>query len=206
MMRTLLLLSCLLGSASTAPALARQAKQQPSNTNALHRPLSAYLPGLTHVAQTYNNCGPAAIVSILGYYKIQKTQDEIRTILRPNGGYMRADVIDPYLRPLGLRATRFKNGNAEHLRRLVSQGVPVLVLQWLDRVGGIPHFRVVRGYDDQSGVFWISDPIYGANVYLRYADFDTLWGVYGQEFIPVYPEGWQPRIMTILGLSRTHQE
>ncbi|WP_045233519.1 C39 family peptidase [Deinococcus pimensis] len=170
------------------------------------RPASAYLPGVGYVAQTYNNCGPASIVSVLDYYGFKKSQDEVRLVLRPNGGYMKADVIDPYLRPFGLRATRFKNGSAEHLRRLVAQGVPVIVLQWLDRVGGIPHFRVVRGYDDKSGVFWISDPIYGANVYLRYEDFDTLWGVYGQEFIPVYPEGWQSRIMTILGLKSTPRE
>ena len=165
------------------------------------RPVSAYLPGLRHVAQTYNNCGPAALVSVLGYYGITKDQDELRKILRPNGGYMTAGVIDPFLRPFGLRATRFRGGNPEHLRRLVAQGVPVLVLQWLDRVGGIPHFRIVRGYDDATGVFWLDDPIYGANVYISYTDFVRLWGVYGEEFIPIYPEGWQNRIESVLGVK-----
>lgn len=169
------------------------------------RPTSAYLPGLTHVPQTYNNCGPAALVSVLGYYGFRTDQADLARILRPAGGYMTSDVIDPYLKRYGLRATRFRGGQAEHVRLLVAQGVPVMVLQWLDRIGGIPHFRVVRGYDDQKGVFWLDDPLYGANVYLSYAQFERLWGVYGQEFIPIYPEGWQARIENILhvkGLPR----
>lgn len=196
--RPLATVGLLLSVLMLTPATAAPATTAPATTS---RPASAYLPGLRHVAQTYNNCGPASIVSVLGYYGIQKSQDELRRILRPNGGYMTAGVIDPYLRPLGLRATRFRGGTPEHLRRLIAQGVPVIVLQWLDRVGGIPHFRVVRGYDDASGVFWLDDPIYGENVYVSYLDFVRLWGVYGEEFIPVYPEGWQSRIESILGVK-----
>lgn len=160
-----------------------------------------YLPNLSYVAQTYNNCGPASIVSVLGYYGINASQDALRQVLRPNGGYMTAGVIDPFLKPYGLRATRFKGGNIEHLRRLIEQGIPVIVLQWLDRVGGIPHFRVVRGYDDKAQVMWLSDPIYGPNVYVNYADFERLWGVYGQEFIPVYPQDAVAKVEAALGVK-----
>lgn len=166
------------------------------------RPASAYLPGLAHSAQSYNNCGPAALSSVLGYYGIALDQDTLRRTLRPNGGYMTAGVIPPFLARLGLQATRFKNGRAEHLKALVAVGVPVVVLQWLNRPGGIPHFRVVRGYDDKAGVFWLDDPLYGANVYVSYADFDRLWGVYGQEFIPVYPPAWAGKVTRLLGVVR----
>ena len=169
--------------------------------SAAARPASAYLNGLTHVSQTYNNCGPAALVSVLGYYGVQADQAAVARVLRPSGGYMRADVIAPFVGQYGLRAERFRAGNAEHLRRLVAAGVPVIVLQWLDRVGGIPHFRVVRGYDDKQGVFYLDDPLFGANVYVKYADFSRLWGVYGQEFIPVYPKGWDGRVNALLGFD-----
>ncbi|PYE54439.1 C39 family peptidase [Deinococcus yavapaiensis] len=172
-----------------------------SASAAFARPASAYLPDLAFVHQTYNNCGPASIVSVLGYYGLKADQSELARVLRPRGGYMTADVIDPFLKPYGLRATRFKRGEIEHIRLLVAQGIPVIVLQWLDRVGGIPHFRVVRGYDDKQGVFWMADPIYGPNVYVDYHDFERLWAVYGQEFIPVYPEGWQAKIEKILGVK-----
>ncbi|ADV68247.1 peptidase C39 bacteriocin processing [Deinococcus maricopensis DSM 21211] len=165
------------------------------------RPASAYLGGLTHVAQSYNNCGPAAIVSVLGYYGTRADQAAVARALRPQGGYMRADVIAPFVAQYGLRAARFRAGNAEHLRRLVAAGVPVIVLQWLDRVGGIPHFRVVRGYDDARGVFYLDDPLYGANVVVSYAEFARLWGVYGQEFIPVFPAGWEARVDALLGFA-----
>ncbi|MBB6097778.1 ABC-type bacteriocin/lantibiotic exporter with double-glycine peptidase domain [Deinobacterium chartae] len=168
---------------------------------AARQPSSAYLEGIAHTFQTYNNCGPASLVSVLGYYGYRVSQEEARKALRPQGGYMTADVIDPYLRPYGLRATRFKGGRLEDLKKLVSAGIPVLVLQWLDRVGGTPHFRVVRGYDDRAGVMWVSDSMYGAQAYLSYADFQTLWSVYGQEFIPIYPEGWQGRLEALLGVK-----
>lgn len=167
----------------------------------LARPASAYIPGLTHVRQTYNNCGPAALVSILGYYGLKTDQQHLASVLRPGGGYMRADVIDPFVRTYGLRAARYKRGSAEHLKQLVSRGVPVLVLQWLDREGGIPHFRTVRGYNDTTRIFYLDDPMYGENVYLTYADFERLWGVYGREFIPIYPTSWQPQVDAALNVK-----
>ncbi len=156
-----------------------------SQTAQLH-PTSAYLAAVGHVAQTYNNCGPAAIVAVLNYYGVQASQGEVAGVLRPNGGYMLAGVIPPFITRYGLRATRFRNGSLENLRQLAAAGIPVIVLQWMNRPGGIPHFRVVRGYDDAAGLVWLSDPIYGPNVYVKYADFERLWTLAGQEFVPVY--------------------
>lgn len=165
-------------------ALSGSAVAAPSAAPVL--PVSAYLAAVGHVAQTYNNCGPAAIVAVLSYYGVRVSQGEVAGVLRPNGGYMLAGVIPPFVTRYGLRATRFRNGSLEHLRQLAAAGIPVIVLQWMNRPGGIPHFRVVRGYDDAAGLVWLSDPIYGANVYVKYADFERLWTLAGQEFVPVY--------------------
>ena len=158
-------------------------------------PVSAYLAAVGHVAQTYNNCGPAAIVAVLSYYGVRVSQGEVAGVLRPNGGYMLTGVIPPFVTRYGLRATRFRNGSLENLRQLAAAGIPVIVLQWMNRPGGIPHFRVVRGYDDAAGLVWLSDPIYGANVYVKYADFERLWTLAGQEFVPVY----RPQQTTLVG-------
>ena len=149
-------------------------------------PVSAYLTTVGHVHQTYNNCGPASIVSVLSYYGLKVSQASVAQVLRPNGGYMLAGVIPPFVERYGLKATRFRNGSLENIRQLTAAGIPVIVLQWMNRVGGIPHFRVVRGYDDKTGLVWLSDPIYGPNVYVHYADFERLWSLAGQEFVPVY--------------------
>ena len=164
------------------------------------RAQAAQLGGLGFVYQTYNNCGPAALVSVLGGYGLKADQAALARVLRPGGGYMTAGVIDPFLKPLGLRATRFKAGQLSHLRALISAGYPVIVLQWLNGVGAVPHFRVVRGFDDASQRIYLSDPLYGPNVYLSYADFDKLWGVYGQEFIPVYPTQDAAKVARLLGV------
>ncbi|WP_293914162.1 C39 family peptidase [Deinococcus sp.] len=206
-------LSLLLGASllSGPPSLARSA-QNKTNTiqqrTALQRsvqppptlPTAVQLNNLGFVYQTYNNCGPAALVSVLGAYGLRADQAALAAELRPGGGYMTADVIDPFLRPLGLRATRFRSGQLGHLKSLIRAGYPVVVLQWMNQVGAVPHFRVVRGFDDGSQRIFMSDPIYGPNVYLSYADFDRLWNVYGQEFIPVYPATDAARVARILGV------
>ena len=119
---------------------------------------------------------------------------------------MMADVIDGFVRPYGLRATRFTGGDLEHIKRTIDLGIPVLVLQWLrgsgtgkNFVGEIPHFRTVRGYDNKSGIFWIDDPLLGPNVVISYRDFYTLWGVYNNQFIPVYPTNMTAALERAIG-------
>lgn len=164
-------------------------------------PHAVQLSGLGFVYQTYNNCGPAALVSVLGAYGLRADQMALAEELRPGGGYMTSGVIDPFLKPLGLRATRFHSGQLSHLKSLLSAGYPVIVLQWMNQVGAAPHFRVVRGFDDGTRRIFMSDPIYGPNVYLSYTDFDRLWNVYGQEFIPVYPASDAAKVARILGVK-----
>jgi uncharacterized protein len=169
---------------------------------------SVYIPGLTFERQTYNNCGPASVSGILGAYGFKVSQEEVKQVLRPTGtGYMRADVIDGYVRQFGLRATVFANGDTERIKRVLRLGVPILVLQWLrgsgdgkNFTGEIPHFRTVRGFDDRTGQFWMSDPMLSDNAVISYKDFTLLWGVYNYWFIPVYADGMQPKLEAALGV------
>ncbi|MGI8748184.1 MAG: C39 family peptidase, partial [Deinococcus sp.] len=131
---------------------------------------------------------------------VQADQAEVARILRPAGGYMPSGVIPPFVQRYGLKATRFRGGTLEYLRQLTAAGVPVIVLQWLRGGSTVPHFRVVRGYDDRSGLVWLSDPVYGPNVYVGYAQFQQLWNLSGQEFIPVYAPSQTATVARILGV------
>ena len=84
------------------------------------------------------------------------------------------------------------------VKKLLALGIPVIVLQWFDRPGHINHFRVVRGYDDQAGVMWVSDSMVGPVSYLSYRDFDALWNTQGRQMFPVYPAGYDAQVKTFL--------
>lgn len=155
-------------------------------------PQSAYLQGVGHVYQTLNNCGPASLLAILQHYGVNAgTQAELGRQLKP-GKFMTTGVIAPYLAQFGLAAPIYRQGSIGNIRPFIASGIPVLILQYLNGPGSVPHFRVVRGYDDASQRIYMSDSIYGPNVYLSYTDFNKLWTVYNNEFIPVYPTSLSP--------------
>ncbi|THF68113.1 LysM peptidoglycan-binding domain-containing protein [Deinococcus sp. Arct2-2] len=153
-------------------------------------PVRTYLQGLAFDRQTYNNCGPSALSSVLGFYRVNIGQDVIRRTARPNGGYMQISAIAPELARFKLKTLAIRGGQLSQVKRLLALGIPVIVLQWYDRPGHIDHFRVVRGYDDQARVFWVSDSMIGPLTYLSYTSFDALWNTQGRQMFPVYPNGY----------------
>lgn len=153
-------------------------------------PVRTYLQGLAFDHQTYNNCGPSALSSVLGFYQVKISQDVIRRTARPNGGYMQISAIAPELARFKLKTLAIRGGQLSQVKRLLALGIPVIVLQWYDRPGHIDHFRVVRGYDDQARVFWVSDSMVGPLTYLTYTSFDALWNTQGRQMFPVYPNGY----------------
>ena len=161
-------------------------------------PIRTYLQGLAFDHQTYNNCGPSALSSVLGFYRAQVGQDAIRRATRPGGGYMQVSAIAPELGRYGLKTITIRNGRLDQVKRLLSLGIPVIVLQWYDRPGHIDHFRVVRGYDDQAGLVWVSDSMVGPIAYLSYASFDALWNTQGRQMFPVYPRGFDGAVKALL--------
>jgi len=162
-------------------------------------PAQTYLGNLPFAFQSFNNCGPASVSVVLGYYGFRVSQEDLRKVLRPRGGYMSANVISPYVKKFGLNAITVKNGNVAAVKRLVSQGIPVIVLQWLDRPGHTPHFRVVRGFDDTTGHMWVSDSMIAGAAYISYRDFDVLWNTQGRLMIPVFPKGYETHVKQLIG-------
>lgn len=164
-------------------------------------PVRTYLTGLTFDFQTYNNCGPSALSAVLGFYRVKVGQEVIRRTTRPGGGYMQISAIAPELARFGLRTLTLRQGRLSQVKRLLALGIPVIVLQWYAQPGHSPHFRVVRGYDDQAGVFWVSDSLVGPLAYLSYRSFDVLWNTQGRQLFPVYPKGYDQAVRSLAGAT-----
>lgn len=152
--------------------------------------------------QTFNNCGPQSIASVLGYYGMRLDQQEIaRATKRGPMGYMDAAAIGLFVSRYGLEARRFVGGRREHVQALLRLGIPVIVLQWLRPASEVPHFRVVTGYDNRSGNFMALDPLYGPAILIPYSIFDELWTSNRAQFIPVYPSRYATQVRKTLKLN-----
>jgi uncharacterized protein YvpB len=100
---------------------------------------------------------------------------------------MHLPAAQEVLEGLGFSAPVLRGGTVEDVKRFVAQGIPVIVLQYHSVLGKVPHFRVVRGYDDAAGHLIMSDSLSGPNVALTEHDFDLLWNTQGRQFMPVRP-------------------
>lgn len=159
------------------------------------------LSPISHMWQTLNNCGPAAVAMALSYYGYEKTQGEVAQVLRPNpqSRGMSATGIPPYVGQLGLAAVIKINGNLNLLKALVSNNVPVIVSQLVKPDDTIRHYRLVRGYDDAAGVVIVNDSLLGPNYLIPYDQFVSIWRVLNYRYIPVYRPADEAVIRSIIG-------
>ena len=148
------------------------------------RPQSVYLQ-VGYEAQTFNNCGPASVASVLRAFGKLVSQRDYQQVLRPTGGYTQTRDVSQLLTHQGLQAPLRRSGTVEAIKDELAAGHPVIVLQYHSVYGKTPHFRVVRGYDETQGILIMSDSISGPNVALTEHDFDVLWNMQGRQYIPV---------------------
>ncbi len=175
-----------------------------SSTVALREPgARAELATMDHVWQTWNNCGPASVVMALSTLGLDVPQEEARLALRGEDirRGMPAQNVDPWLRARsGLRAVARTNGTQDQVKRFIANGFPMIVTQWLDDPPSrIAHYRVVRGYDDARAVFYVNDPMRGANVALTYEWFVENWKPFGYRYLVVYRPEDEARVKALVG-------
>lgn len=170
-------------------------------------PASYIIPQRTHVFQSFNNCGPATLSMALSYEDINISQDQLGSILRPYqipGGNnddksvtltevaMQARVynLNSYLRP---------NGTIEKIKQLVSSNIPVVTRTWLTPDEDIGHYRVVRGYDDDTQEFIQDDSLQGKNLRISYTEFEKLWVPFNFEYLVIVNNSKKTTVEGILG-------
>jgi hypothetical protein len=163
-------------------------------------PESASLEPMNHQWQTLNNCGPASVAILLGYYDHLVTQQKVNEYLPPGP---QPCAILTYLASYQLQARiyffpRPRFQKPEPIRRLLANGIPVIVLQLLSRERDIGHYRVIRGYDDAADEFISDDPLLGPDTRLSYGLFIALTPPDTAFFIPVYPPEMDPLVQSLM--------
>lgn len=167
------------------------------------------LTGITHQWQTWNNCGPSTITMNLSYYGRPETQVEAAQFLKPNqeDKNVGPDELAVYARSLGFEAISRVNGDFDLLKRLLSNGLPVIVEFWLDPEdnGGLGHYRLFTRYDEAGGYFVAEDSLNGSGIQVSMADFDPFWQLFNRTYIVLYPPDQTALVHAILGQDMIDQ-
>lgn len=153
-------------------------------------PTQVLLSPMLHDWQKMNNCAPTTVAMALSYYGRILTQFDTAPALKggPQDKNVSPSEIVAYLRDQGFGGIVRVNGDIEILQRLVSNGIPVIVEQWLDRPDDelTGHYRLVRGYDRTTQEIIVNDSYNGPRLRFSYAEFDRLWRPFNRTYIPVY--------------------
>lgn len=165
-----------------APSASAAAAPAPPASKVLLGPLS-------FISQTLNNCGPASVAEVLGFWGIQKTQGEVQAVLRGDGNPygMTTAGVPSYISSLGLDVLLGTAGTQDVLKELLRAGFPVIVNQVVSDTDLEFHFRPIQGFDDERGLFISSDPLIGPMYTIDYGQFDRDWAYTGHRFIVIYP-------------------
>ena len=148
------------------------------------------LTGFNHEWQTWNNCGPVTIAMNLSYYGHTGTQIESAQFLKPNADdkNVNPDELAAYARLQGLEAMTRVGGDVALLKRLLSNGFPVIVETWLDPKdnGGLGHYRLFTGYNEVENLFMAEDSLHGSSIGVEINQFDAFWQVFNRKYVVVY--------------------
>jgi len=197
--------------ASTAQAVDQRELATPTPTYRATAP-SVQLTGLFHTWQTWNNCGPATLAMNLSYYGSPLSQADVGAALRhyEDDKNVGPEEMAVFARSQGFNALVRVNGDADRLRLLLSNSIPVLLETWHEPEpnDGMGHYRLLVGYEDTTKE-WIaydsfdsrgvdpSQPYVGIRV--PYDELDRLWSVFNRTYVLIYTDEAAPAMKGILG-------
>lgn len=164
---------------------------------------NALLPGATWIPQTFNNCGPATTSMLLQYFGFVVSQEETKSKLRTNADDTNVFTYEmaSYIREsYGVSSKLMYGGNVALLKKLIANGFYVVVEDWLHPNEDIGHVTILRGFDDDQGVFIADDSYIGNSITYPYEQFDlTQWKAFNREFLPVYKGENEALLKAIVG-------
>ncbi len=177
------------------------------------------MDGFQHKFQSWNNCGPATLAMALTFFGDNVRQSETAEVLKPNpeDRNVSPDEMAAYVNEQTPYNAIFRtDGNSEALRRLVANGIPVIIeigieppgeYRWLGWYG---HYLLVVAYDDSLEQFWVYDSWFGTSEepltnahpdgrILSYDELDTYWPHFNRNYIVLYEPEQQQLVETIVG-------
>jgi len=147
----------------------------------------AYVAGVPFVRQEHNWCGPAALASVAGHYKLPLTQQQIarEVFLGSIGGTLTIDM-QQFVQRQGLWC-HSGQGTATEVRQWLDRGVPVVALL---RLGVLQarrlHYVVLTGYHARREYF-IAHTGYLPSRPLSFSDFERQFDNAGRWFLVACP-------------------
>ncbi len=170
---------------------------------------SALTGKLKQTYQTFNNCGPATLSMVLGFYNVSASQKELGDKMRPyqvsNGdnddkGIQFKEFVF-WAKTYGVNALTRSNGDIELLKKFSSNGIPVIVKSWLKTNDDIGHFRIIRGFNEKEKVVIQDDSYFGPDKKIGYFDFLTMWQAFNYQYAIVYNDANKDIVEAIIGLE-----
>ena len=125
--------------------------------------------------QEKNQCGPASLASILQFYGIETTPDEISNeIYLPRiKGTLNIDLVF-YARSKGMNAEAY-HGDMADLKKRISEERPLLLFLNLGlKVFPAGHYIVVTGFDDKDKIIYAHSGS-ASDKPIRYSEFIRAW-------------------------------
>lgn len=158
-----------------------------------------------HVFQSFNNCGPAAMSMALRFYGINKSQGELGQQLRPYQNTAgNNDDKSVTLSELAEKSKEFDlvpyhrpAGTIQTIKQFISLGYPVIARTWLKPTDDIGHFRVIKGYTENTLIQ--DDSLQGKNLSYSIAEFNEIWKKFNYEYLVLVPEDRKKEAERILG-------
>ncbi len=112
----------------------------------------SYIKDVPFFSQKKYYCGPAALASVMNFYGISLSEEEIaKEVYNPKlGGALSMDMLN-YARAKGLDAAYYK-GSMENIKKEISLGKPVILFLDLGYFFyPVRHYMVAIGYNDKTG-------------------------------------------------------
>jgi tetratricopeptide (TPR) repeat protein len=151
----------------------------------------------------WNNCGPATLAMTLSYFGQEIHQREPASFLKPNPDdkNVSPEQLSRYFADQGLETIVRVDGTLPILQRLLSNRIPVIVEDWIeqDDNGGMGHYRLLTGYNQEDSYFVAQDSYYGPDERLYMQSFYHNWRIFNRKYIVVFRPEQRERVEAILG-------
>ncbi|MBP7967217.1 C39 family peptidase, partial [Candidatus Woesebacteria bacterium] len=205
---SLLVVGLFLSQNSTTTPIVTAQDEKVMPTPPLKPLLKKYIiPQKTQVNQTFNNCGPASLSMLFSYQDVTVTQEVLGQKLRPyqnpvgdnDDKSVSMEELAEETKQYNLLAYHRPHGSMILLKTLINNNIPVLVRTWLHPNEDIGHFRIIRGYDDETQEIIQDDSYEGGNLRQTYDVFENTWQPFNYEYMVVVPSEKKEMVEQLLG-------
>ncbi|HEX6385929.1 MAG TPA: C39 family peptidase [Anaerolineae bacterium] len=176
-------------------------------------PPRVLLTGIQAVRQSFNNCGPANLTTVLNFHGYDITQEQIASYLKPNIEDRNVSPwqIEAYVNDQipGHRAIARSGGTLEMVKQFVAAGIPVVLEKGYEpntanAPGWWGHYLTVFGHDDELQEFYGMDSFLGpfdssSGRADSYENIARYWQHFNYTFYVVYKPEQEETVHAILG-------